>query len=174
MEEDRLKEIRCLSYHQDRLAYSRSYDIYKTKKILGVKHKKNTNFLEVRKIVGSYMGVNIYTSVARRMDPINQDNKYRALAEKLIQLELNDRSKLQEHLKKYTQLNFSMYDLKDKKSQIKRYPMRLSKEKHTESTTQTWNTTPKREKSPTKQLSNLSTKKHQKRQRLVSQKARTT
>ena len=44
------------------------------------------------------MGENSYASVARRADTINQDNKYRTLAEKLIQLETNDWPKFQEHL----------------------------------------------------------------------------
>ena len=45
------------------------------------------------------MGKNSYTSVVQRADTINQDNKYRALMEKLIQLELNDWPKFWEHLK---------------------------------------------------------------------------
>ena len=35
------------------------------------------------------MGENTYASIVLRVDPINQD-KYRALVEKLIQLEPND------------------------------------------------------------------------------------
>ena len=62
----------------------------KKKKILEAKHKRNVTFLEARKIVGSYMGENAYASVAGRADPINQDNKYRVMVEKLIQLEPND------------------------------------------------------------------------------------
>ena len=37
-----------------------------------MKQKRNVTFLEVRKIVGSYMGENAYASVARRVDPIRQ------------------------------------------------------------------------------------------------------
>ena len=58
------------------------------------------SFLEARKIVGTYMGENSYAYVAQRMDTVNQDNKYRTLMEKLIQLELNDWPKIQGHLKK--------------------------------------------------------------------------
>ena len=63
--------------------------IKKEKEISEVKHKKNITFLEARKIVVSYVGENTYTIVAWRVDPISQD-KYRALIEKLIHLELTD------------------------------------------------------------------------------------
>ena len=46
------------------------------------------------------MGKNSYASIAQREDPVNQDKKYRALAEKPIQLEPNDRPKFQERRKK--------------------------------------------------------------------------
>ena len=72
----------------------------KEKEILQVKHMRNISFLEVRKILGSYMAENTYVSVAQRVDPINQDNKYRALVEKLIHFELNDWPNFQEHLNK--------------------------------------------------------------------------
>ena len=52
------------------------------------------------KIVGSYIGENSYVSVAWRADRTNEDNKYRTLMEKLIQLEANDWPKFQEHLQK--------------------------------------------------------------------------
>ena len=48
------------------------------------------------------MGENSYASVARRANTTNDDNKYRTLVEKLIQLETNDWPKFQEHLKKTT------------------------------------------------------------------------
>ena len=100
LEKDCLKEIRCSNCWQDHPVYSRSCDIYKKEKeILGVKHKRNITFLEERKIVGSYLGENTYTSIAQSVNPINQDNKYRALAEKLIQLELNEWPKFQSQLK---------------------------------------------------------------------------
>ena len=41
-----------------------------------------------------------YASVAWRADTANEDNKYRTLVEKLIQLEANDWPKFQEQLKK--------------------------------------------------------------------------
>ena len=87
MKKDCLKEIRFPNCQQDYPAYSRSCE---RKEILEVKHKRNITSLKARKIVGSYMGENTYTSVAWRLDPINQNNKYRALVEKLIQLKLND------------------------------------------------------------------------------------
>ena len=46
------------------------------------------------------MGESSYASVARRADRTNDDNKYKILEEKLIQLEANDWPKFQEHLKK--------------------------------------------------------------------------
>ena len=61
---------------------------------------------EVYKLPGSkengrvLHGTKKHASVAWRVDPINQDNKYRALVEKLIPLELNDWPKFQECLKK--------------------------------------------------------------------------
>ena len=64
------------------------------------------SFLEVRKIVGTYMGENSYPSVAPRVDTTNEDNKYRTLVEKLIQLEANDWPKFQEHLKKLHSAKF--------------------------------------------------------------------
>ena len=48
------------------------------------------SFLERRKIVGKYVGENSYASVVWRADTTNQDNKYKILVEKLIQLEMND------------------------------------------------------------------------------------
>ena len=105
MEDYWLKEIKCPNFGQDNLTYSKSCDIYKKKEekeILEMKHRKNASFLEAKKIVGTYMGENSYASDARRADTINQENKYRALVEKLIQLEPNDWPKFQEHLKKTT------------------------------------------------------------------------
>ena len=88
------KKMRCANYRQNHLAYTRSCKAYKKEKeILQVKHKSNVSFLEARKIVGTYMHKNSYASVAQRANTINQDNKYRALMEKLIQLEQNDRPK---------------------------------------------------------------------------------
>ena len=45
------------------------------------------------------MGENSYASVAQRADTISQDNRYRALIEKLIPLEPNDWPKFQEQVK---------------------------------------------------------------------------
>ena len=85
MEEDCLKETRCVNYRQNHTAYARSCEAYKKEKeILEVKHKKNVSFLEAKKIFGTYNGEKSYASVARRVDTINQDNKYRAHVEKLI------------------------------------------------------------------------------------------
>ena len=129
MEEDCLKEIRCANC-QDHLAYIRSFDVFrKEKEILEVKHKRKVSFLEARKIVGTYMGKNSYASIARRADTANKDNKYRTLMEKLIQLEANDWPKFQEHLKNYTQSNFTKHQF-SKKLRMGRHPMLQSKQKH--------------------------------------------
>ena len=94
-------EISCSNCGQDYQAYVRSCDIYKKeKKILSVKQQRNVPFLKGRKIVGTYLGENSYTSVARRENITNADNKYRTLVEKLIQLEVNDWAKVLEQLKK--------------------------------------------------------------------------
>ena len=76
LEEDCLKEISCANRRRNHPTYVGSCNVYKRKKmeILEVKHKRNVSFLEAMEIVGSY----------------NQDNKYRALGEKLIQWEAND------------------------------------------------------------------------------------
>ena len=100
VEEDCLKDIWCENYRQDHLANTRSFIVYKKEKeIIDVKHKRNLSFLEARKIVGSYMGENSCTTVAKRADTTNQDNKYRTLVEKLTQFKANDWPKFQEHLK---------------------------------------------------------------------------
>ena len=70
--------------------------------------------LEAKKIVGTYMGENSYASVAWRADTTNQDNKYRALIEKLIELEMNDWPMIQKHLKNYTQPSFTKHQLSNR------------------------------------------------------------
>ena len=71
MEEDCLKEIKCINYQQDHLVSARSCETYKIEKeILEVKHKRNMSFMEARKIVGTYIGENSYASVAWRVDTI--------------------------------------------------------------------------------------------------------
>ena len=75
-------------------------------------------FLEGRTIEVTYLEEISYVSVARRVGAINQVNKYRALKEKLIQVELNDWPKFQEHLKNYTRLNFTLH--KQNKLRMKR------------------------------------------------------
>ena len=52
------------------------------------------------------MGESSYASVARRTDRTNEDNKYRTLVEKLIQLEANDWPKFHEHPKKQHSAEF--------------------------------------------------------------------
>ena len=94
MVEDCLKETRCVNCQQNHLAYARSCKAYE-KEILEVKHKRNVSFLEARKIVGTYMGEKSYAISYT----INQDNRYRALMEKLIQLEPNYWLKFKEQLK---------------------------------------------------------------------------
>ena len=64
LEEDCLKEIKCTNCQQDHLTYARSCGVYKKEEeILEVKHKRNVSFLEARKIVGTCMVGNSYTSV---------------------------------------------------------------------------------------------------------------
>ena len=97
MEVDCLKEIRRTNCRKDHPDYARSGDVYKKeKKILEVKSKRNVSFLQAK----NYMGESSYDFVARRANTTNQDNKYRTLVEKLIQLEANDGPKFQEQLKK--------------------------------------------------------------------------
>ena len=55
------------------------------------------------------MGENIDASVVRIVDPVNQENTYRALVEKLIHLKPNDWPKFQEHQKNYPRPNFSKH-----------------------------------------------------------------
>ena len=91
MEEDCLKGTRRANCRQDHSTYTRSFHVYKKEKeILEVKRKRNVTFLEARKIVGTYMGENSYASVARKANTTNEDNKYRTLVDKWIQLEDND------------------------------------------------------------------------------------
>ena len=126
MEEDWLKEISCANYWQNHPANARSWEAYKKEKhILEVKHKRNVSFLEARRIVGTYMGENSHASVARRADTIHQDNKYKALTKKLIQLEPNDKPKFQEQLK-----NLHAAEL-----QTQPRPASANKEKASETTT---------------------------------------
>ena len=100
VEEDCLKEMRCGNCQQNHPANTKSCKAYKKEReILEVKHKRNVSFLEARKIVDTYMGENSHTSVAWRVDTINQDNRCRILVDKLIQLEPNDWLKFREQLK---------------------------------------------------------------------------
>ena len=94
------------------------------------------SFLEARKIFGPCIGENNYASVSRKSDTINQENKYRALVEKLIQLEPNDWPNFRSHLKNYTRPNFSKHKFNNK-LKTKRNALRFSKKKHVASTTQT-------------------------------------
>ena len=59
------------------------------------------------------MGETTYATVAWRVDPISQENKYRAL------MEPNDWLNFQEHLENYTRLNFSKHKLNDKNLLLK-------------------------------------------------------
>ena len=68
------------------------------------------------------MGESSYVSVVRKVDRTNEDNKYRILEEKLIQLEANDWLKFQEHLRKNTWPNFTKHQLNNKLG-IGRNPM---------------------------------------------------
>ena len=96
------------------------------------------SFLEARIIVGTYMAKNSYAFVAWRPDTINQDNRIRALEEKLIQLEPNDSPKFQEQLKNLISAEF----------QTQPRPISVNKEKVGETT---------KVKSPTNQATNQQT-----------------
>ena len=87
MEEDCLKETRCPNCWQDHLAYSRSCDIYKKdKEILEVKQKKEYNLPESKENSRVIHGRK-HISFAWRVDPINEDNKSRALIEEVTNKE---------------------------------------------------------------------------------------
>ena len=121
--------------------------LQKEKEILEVIHKRNVFFLEARKIVGTYMGENSSASVAQRADTTNEDNKYRTLIEKLIQLDVNDWPKFQEHLKKLHSAEFYQAPSQQQVG----FKVIVQTKTHVGSTTSTWTTT-KSAKSPTKQL----------------------
>ena len=90
-EEDCMKEIQSENFQKDHPAYARTCAIYqKEKEIIEAKHKRNVSFLEVWRIVGSYMGESSYASVARRTYRTNDYTKYRTPVEKLVKLEAND------------------------------------------------------------------------------------
>ena len=95
--------MKCANHRQDHPANSRSCDIYKVEnEIFEVKHKKNINFAEARKIVGSCMGENSYTSVVWKVGPIrqsSQNSKYKVLVEKLTLLEPKHLPKFKKRLK---------------------------------------------------------------------------
>ena len=107
LEKDCLKQNRRANFQKDHQAYISPSDFNKKEReIPKVKHKRNVSFLEARKIVVTYMGESNYASVVRRGDITNQDNNYRTLENKLIQLETNDWPKSQEHLKKLHSTEF--------------------------------------------------------------------
>ena len=100
MAEDCLKENRCSNFQQGHLAYAISCNIdKKEKEILEVKPKTNVSFQKARKTLGSFMGENMLLLHGEWIQ-INQENEYRALVERRIQLEQNDWPKFQDHLKK--------------------------------------------------------------------------
>ena len=151
LEEDCLKEIRYANYRQDHLAYTRSFIVYKKEKeIIEVNHKRNESFLEARWIVGSYMGESSYTFDAQRVDRTNEDNKYRTLVEKLIQLEANDWPKFQEHLKNLHLVEFYQPPAQQSVGNGEKSYVVVQTKTHVGSTTPT-RTTPRSAKSPTKQ-----------------------
>ena len=149
MEEDCLKEIRCTNCRQDHPAYAKSCVVYKKEKeIIEVKNKRNVSFLEARRIVGSYMGESSFVSVARRADRTNEDNKYRTLEEKLIQLEANDWPKFQEPLKKLHSVEFYQVPAQQPVGNGKRSSVVVQTKTHVGPTTPT-RTTPRSAKSST-------------------------
>ena len=116
-----------------------------------MKPKRNVSFLERRKIVGTYVGENSsYDSVARRADTTNQVNKYETLVEKLIQLEVNDWPKFQEHLKKLHLAGFYCAPTQQQFGNGERPNVIVQTKTHIGSTSPT-RTTSKSAKSPTEQ-----------------------
>ena len=151
MEEYCLKEIRCTNCQQDHPADARSCIVYKKEKeIIEVKNMRNVSFLEARRIVRSYMGESSYASVAQRADRTNEDNKYRTLVEKLIQLEANDRPNFQELLKKLHSVEFYQAPAQQRVGNGEGSKVVVQTKTHIGSTTPT-QTIPKSAKSPTKQ-----------------------
>ena len=122
----------------------------KKRKYLRGNIKRNVSFLEVRKIVGTYMRENSYASVAQREDITNQDNKYRTLEEKLIQLEANDSARFQEHPRKLHLAEFYQAPAQKQVRNGERSNIVVQTKTHVRSTTST-RITPKSSKSPTKQ-----------------------
>ena len=115
-------------------------------------------FLEAKKIVGSDIEANTYVPVARRAGLIYQDNKYRALVEKSIQLEPNDWTKFPEHLKNLHSDEFQQAQTQRQEVTNKGKSSEVVQGKTLiESTTQTQITPPKSGKSPTKRLLRKST-----------------
>ena len=104
------------------------------------------------KVVGAYMGKNNYASVAQRSDIINQDNRCRALMNKLIQLEPNNGPKFQEQLKNLRSIELQTQTKpvnanKEKASEITKVKSPSNKQTNPAAQTQT---TPPNKKSPAK------------------------
>ena len=79
MEKDSLNEIKYPNCQQNPPTFSRSCDIYKRERdLMEIKYKRNTSF-EARKIVESYMKVNIFASVAQREKNNQQQQSTRQL-----------------------------------------------------------------------------------------------
>ena len=110
----------------------------------------SVSFLEARRIVGCYMGVSSYASVARRANRTNDDNKYGTLLEKLIKLEAYDLPKFQEHLKKLHLVEFYPAPAQQQVGNGERSSVVVQTETFVGSITPT-RTTPKSAKSPPKQ-----------------------
>ena len=119
-----------------------------------MKHKRNVSFLESRKIVKTYIGENNYASVARTEDTTNEDNKYRTLVKKLIQLKANDWPKFQEHLKKLHPAGFHQARAQQQVGNREKSNVIVQTKTYVGSTTPT-RTTLKSAKSPTKQFEPL-------------------
>ena len=151
VEEDCLKEIKCSNCPQHHPAYARSCVVSKKEKeIIKMKPKKKGTFQEARRIVGSYMGESSYTSVAWRADRTNENNKYRSHMEKLIQLEANYLLKFLEPLKKLHPVEFYQAQAQQPVGNRERSNFVVQTKTDVGSTTPT-RTTPRSEKSPTKQ-----------------------
>ena len=103
--ENKCKNIKCASCHEEHPAFSRSCAIYKKEKeIMFIKCTKDIPIPEARKMIESYIGTKTYANVAQKVNQPPQDitsiNKYQKLIEKLINLKASEWLTFQENLKR--------------------------------------------------------------------------
>ena len=91
--------------------------------VLSIKVPIRKSLETMHLVVGSYIGPYTYASVIRRVVTLNIDNKYRALVEKMIQLDANWLASFRSSWKKNSRSNFTKHKQRQVKSQIKRNHM---------------------------------------------------